>query len=281
MSEPPNEAEGDDDLEFVRGSSTSGAWLAKVGALVAKEIAAQGGQRGEVRLRWRADDGALIVEARPDSRRPPSGSQRHEFLLVEDDDLSARAMARLIRRHGEVRIAGSLAEARERLEDPGRWAGLLVDVTLPDGNGLDLVEEIRARDARIPILVLTGGIDPRRTNRAQTLDAEFAFKPIDASNLERFAERACAAYRVDDRAVAAVIARRAREAGLTPRETDVLGLVVATEGSPRHTAAEALGVSTNTAKVHIGSILRKTGSQKLADLVQSILREAWMATRPE
>ncbi|MEZ4337858.1 MAG: response regulator [Sandaracinaceae bacterium] len=280
MSDPRLE-DGPDDDELAGGVSVSNDWKAEVGALVAREIAAQGGQRGEVRLRWRSDGGAIVVETRLDSKRPPAGTQRPEFLLVEDDELSARAMARLIRRHGDVRIAGSLAEAREMLGDPANWAGMLVDVTLPDGNGLDFVEEVRARDARVPILVLTGGFDPRRTNRAQTLDAEFAFKPLDVDNLVPFAERACAAFRVDDRAVAAVIARRARESGLTPREMDVLGLVIASEGSPRMNTAEALGVSANTAKVHIGSILRKTGSQKLADLVQSILREAWMATRPE
>ncbi len=202
------------------------------------------------------------------------------FLLVEDHELSARALARWLRAHGSVVIAPTLKDARERYAERRRWLGLLLDVNLPDGSGLDFLEEVRRNDVRVPVLVLTGELDPARTNRAQSLDAEFAFKPFNDSNLRSFARRARARLHAQDRSVASVVAALTVEFSLTQREADVLAVVVRSDGSPRAAAADALGLSPNTAKVHIGSILKKTGYARLADLARRVLRDAWVATRP-
>lgn len=270
--------------DSVRGDPTTKAFAQALGALVVRQMSRQreAASPREIRLTWHdVGGGGVSVEVSRRGSAPPVPSRRPRFLLVEDHDLGARAVARLLSRFGEVRVAATIAEAQSLLTDPGPWAGLLIDVRLPDGDGLDIVAQVREQDARVPILVMTGGDDRRGTNRAQSLDAEFAFKPLDDTNLLHFAERACARLLVDDRAVAAVITHRARESGLTPREVEVLSLVVASDGSPRTSAAEALGVSENTAKVHIAAILRKTGHGRLADLVQSILREAWVTNRSD
>ena len=104
------------------------------------------------------------------------------ILLVEDDADFRRAFTRAL----ELALApeqldvtfveaGSLAEARERLRDGGLDAAL-IDVTLPDGNGLDLVREINDGGAgnRIPTLVLTAGLDHSVAGRAIEAGAQGA-----------------------------------------------------------------------------------------------------------
>lgn len=238
---------------------------------------ADGADAGELRVRWRCEGEHVELSVTPRERR--SGSVRgsgRDLLVVEDDARTARAYVRLLSSYGRVAVARTVAEAREAWTSGAPWVGLIVDVQLPDGSGLDFVAEVRARDPHIPVLVLTGQVEPARTNRAQELEAEFAFKPVAPESLVAFVERAHARARVDDAAVAAVIARLARTHELTTRERDVLGLVLSARGSARAHASRELGLSPNTTKVHIGAILKKTGTPKIADLVQAILREAWL-----
>ena len=104
------------------------------------------------------------------------------ILLVEDDASFRRVFTRAL----ELALApeqldvtfveaGSLAEARERLREGGLDAAL-IDVTLPDGNGLDLVREINDGGAgdRIPTLVLTAGLDHSVAGRAIEAGAQGA-----------------------------------------------------------------------------------------------------------
>jgi len=103
------------------------------------------------------------------------------ILLVEDDaefrGVFTRAMS-LALAHEQLDVAfveaGSLAEARARLREGGLDAAL-IDVTLPDGNGLDLVREINDGAAvRIPTLVLTAGLDHSVAARAVEAGAQGA-----------------------------------------------------------------------------------------------------------
>ncbi len=260
------------------GPADDGVALGELGAWLRERLLAyRDAPGGELHLRWSRDAGRLSFEAQllADEPLEPSLGGR-QFLLVEDDALGARAMARILQRYGPVRTADSVAAATALLGSPGTWLGILADVGLPDGDGLEVVAQVRACDSAVPILVLTGAVDPARANRAQELDAEFAFKPLSALNLSRFAQRALARQRITDRAVVSVIARRAEEWGLTPRQVEVLALASARGGSTRARIAAALGVSGNTAKAHLTAILRKAGGGKLSDLVQGILCEAWL-----
>jgi two-component system catabolic regulation response regulator CreB len=104
------------------------------------------------------------------------------ILLVEDDASFRRVFTRALElalapEQLDVTLveAGSLAEARERLREGGLDAAL-IDVTLPDGNGLDLVREINDGGAgnRIPTLVLTAGLDHSVAGRAIEAGAQGA-----------------------------------------------------------------------------------------------------------
>jgi CheY-like chemotaxis protein len=108
------------------------------------------------------------------------------LLLVEDDarfrEAFTRAMGRTLALEGlDVAFveAGSLAEARARLREGGLDAAL-IDVTLPDGDGLDLVGEIDGGDAGAPIptLVLTANLDPSVAARAMDAGAQGALSKV-------------------------------------------------------------------------------------------------------
>lgn len=273
---------GDPDRLVLRGPSGHGEEAAVVDQLGAwlrgRLIVHADSPGGELQLRWARDDGGLSLEAHlvADEPLPEPSPIGRAFLIVEDDEVAARSMARVLGRYGPTRTAGSVAAATALLARPGVWLGILADVGLPDGDGLEVVAQVRARDSAVPILVLTGAVDPARANRAQELDAEFAFKPLSAANLDRFSRRALARRRTTDRAVASVVARRAEDWGLTPRQVEVLAVAIGPGGGARARVAEAFGVSRNTAKVHLAAILKKAGGGKLSDLVQGILREAWL-----
>jgi CheY-like chemotaxis protein len=108
------------------------------------------------------------------------------ILLVEDDARFREAFARAVGRalapeRLEVDFveAGSLAEARARLREGGLDAAL-IDVGLPDGDGLDLVREIEDGGAsiRIPTLVLTANLDPAVAARAMDAGAKGALSKL-------------------------------------------------------------------------------------------------------
>ena len=65
------------------------------------------------------------------------------FLIVEDEPTLARTLARTFGRHGPVEVVHSMAAARDQLENHAEWTGVILDLILPDGYGLDLLAEIR------------------------------------------------------------------------------------------------------------------------------------------
>jgi DNA-binding NarL/FixJ family response regulator len=182
-------------------------------------------------------------------------------MLVVEDELSQRAVERLLRAW-MVRTAGNLASAR-RLLGSEAFDGAVIDVELPDGNGLDLVEAIRGSGWKIPVLVLAAHCERELVNRAQRIGAEFACKPLVPQNLIAFAERAALASSAD-REVIARISELARRRGLTPRETAVAMLAV--RDLPRQAIQAQLGVSVNTIKTQVRSLLQKCGAPNLAAL---------------
>jgi DNA-binding NarL/FixJ family response regulator len=183
------------------------------------------------------------------------------MLVVEDELTMQRALERLLS-GWTVRMADTLALARHLLGSAA-FDGAVIDIELPDGNGLDLVEAIRGGTTRLPVLVLTGYCEPRLVNRAQRTGAEFACKPFFAQNVLAFAERAAAASSTD-REVSARVSELARRHGLTPRETAVAKLAV--HDLPRQAIQAELGVSVNTIKTQVRSLLQKCGAPNLATL---------------
>ncbi|KPK14875.1 MAG: hypothetical protein AMJ62_11565 [Myxococcales bacterium SG8_38] len=200
------------------------------------------------------------------------------FLIVEDEPTLARTLARTFGRHGPVEVVHSMAAARDRLEAQPEWLGVVLDLILPDGYGLDLLSEIRQRHGGLPVLVLTGELNRDVVNKVQTLRGEYVCKPASAENLNPFIQLALAQARVDDAAIGQRIEHLARQLKLTRRETELLTLSV--DGLSRKELADALGVAENTVKAQIRSLLKKSGARSLATLAQKVIKGATRDTIP-
>ncbi|UJR79208.1 response regulator [Sandaracinus amylolyticus] len=193
-------------------------------------------------------------------------------LVVEDDPHGAEAVARVVRRHAEVVIHSTRADALAELDRVGRdgWIAVIIDVGLADGSGLELLADIRARWDDLPALVVTGQDSRALANRAQALRAEFAFKPFGADNVLHFVESAIA--RDPDARVAQVIDELATAWGLTPREREIVTLVVA--GHSRDGVMVILGVTENTLKSQTRSLLHKARAASLEAVARAVLERA-------
>jgi DNA-binding NarL/FixJ family response regulator len=192
------------------------------------------------------------------------------FLIVEDEPTLARALWREFRRHRYAEVVHSLGEARVALRDRDDWSGLVLDLVLPDGHGLDLLQQIRPTHPSLPVLVLTGELRPDLINQVQVHRAEYVCKPATPENLRSFIRSALTQESIDDGSISRRVETVSLRWGLTVRESEVLALAV--EGLTRRELAHNLGVMENTVKAQIRSLLRKSGARNLSSLVQDLIR---------
>jgi len=193
-------------------------------------------------------------------------------VFVVDDDASVRkALARSIQAAG-LNVK-TFASAREFLDQgPPEGPGCLVlDVRMPDLSGLDLQAELNSRNVQTPIIFITGHGDIPVTVKAMKGGAvDFLPKPFKVSNLLRVIQEA---LKKDERLQASraentEVQRRIQT--LTPREREVLGLVV--KGLLNKQIAAELGAAERTVKVHRGRVMHKMQVQSVADLVRAVER---------
>lgn len=191
--------------------------------------------------------------------------------LLDDEPEMRKALTRLLRAQGLA--VRSFASARELLaEPPPRGPTCLVlDVAMPEMDGLQVQERLRERGVDLPIVFLSGRGDIPMSVRALKAGAEdFLTKPVDGADLLR-AIRAALQRGADRRAKSDDLAAlRERLALLTPREREVLGHVIA--GKLNKQIAAALGTGEQNVKVHRGRLMRKLGLKSVADLVRAAER---------
>jgi FixJ family two-component response regulator len=191
-------------------------------------------------------------------------------LIVDDDPNVREALGELLEAHG-IRVAAyASAEDYAHAARPAVPACLLLDVELPGINGLDLQAQLTDAD-HPPIVFLTGHGDIPSSVRAIKHGAvDFLTKPCSDEALMAAIEAAL----TQDRRVRAERADlerlRARYGTLTPREREVLPLIVS--GLLNKQAAAELKLSEVTLQVHKRNVLRKMGAASLADLVRIALR---------
>ena len=189
--------------------------------------------------------------------------------VVDDDDAVRRALVRLIRSAGYcVEGFGSAHEFLEsRPPCTGAPACLILDVGLPDLNGLDLQRELNAANTSLPIIFITGHGDIAMTVSAMKAGAtDFLAKPIGDTDLLRAIETA---LRNSSQAVTSRIeldSIRGRLARLTPREREVLALLV--EGRLNKQVAFELGIAEKTIKVHRARVMEKMEAHSLVELAR-------------
>ena len=206
---------------------------------------------------------------RNSSVKAVDGKDRCVVFVVDDDDSTRRALARLF--YSVQLRAEVFASAQEFLHSdrPDVPSCLVLDVRLPGLSGLDFQAELAKADIRIPIVFITGHGDIPMTVRAMKAGAvEFLPKPVreqellDAINQALDKDRAARGQRGE------LAALRARFARLTRREHEVLSKV--TGGLLNKQIAADLGVTEMTIKVHRRHIMDKMQAPSLAELVRMV-----------
>jgi FixJ family two-component response regulator len=190
------------------------------------------------------------------------------IVFVVDDDASVReAVGRLITSVGlRVETFGSTREFLDatRPESP---ACLVLDVRLPDASGLELQRDLAEAGVQIPIIFITGHGDVPMSVRAMKAGAvEFLTKPFRGQDLLEAIQEAIARDRVAWHERTQIKDLRARYDTLTPREKEVLALVVS--GLLNKQIGAELGASELTIKTHRGRVMEKMRAESLADLVR-------------
>jgi RNA polymerase sigma factor (sigma-70 family) len=194
------------------------------------------------------------------------------IVFVVDDDISVReSLEALIRCEGwEPETFASAQEflTRPRVVTP---SCLILDVDLPDLNGLDLQKCIASDRKDMPIIFITGHGDVPMTVRAMKAGAvEFLTKPFNDEALLSAIQHSIERSNVALRRETETGALRDCYASLTPREKEVLVLVVS--GLSNKQVGAELGISEITVKAHRGRVMQKMQAESLPDLVKIATR---------
>ncbi|MHC2296647.1 FixJ family two-component response regulator [Rhizobium mongolense] len=196
-----------------------------------------------------------------------AGKSMEPVVHIVDDDQSFRtAVGRLLSTSG-FRVAlyesGEQFLAQLHATEPGC---VLLDLELPGLSGRELQDRLLEKAPLLPIVYLTGQGDIRASVSAMKAGAEdFLEKPASGNILLEAIQRALVKYEKRREEHDRIRALQALVAGLTPRETEVFGLIV--RGHLNKQIAYALGTSERTVKAHRHSIMEKLGVRSLAEAV--------------
>ena len=187
--------------------------------------------------------------------------------VVDDDASVRRALSRLIHSVGLEVMTFPSAQAFLAFAAPDRPACLVLDVRLPGPSGLDLQAALTQANRSLPTVFITGhGNVPTSVRAMKGGAVDFLQKPFNDQELLDCVQRALRRSG-EERAEKAKREELERRVGsLTPREREVLMLVVA--GMLNKQIADKLGIAEKTIKVHRGRVMEKMQADSIADLVR-------------
>ena len=226
-----------------------------LGQLIRRLLSEGAGQPGP-----RASAAVLSARSRP-------GPVIH---LVDDDPTVREAMLELLVADGRRVQAHASAEDFLKSHRPAEAALVLVDAVMPGMDGFQLLERLRADDGPVRAIMVTGSGDMHAAVKAMRAGAvDFLEKPVAEQALLASIGRALDEIEDAAKGPASRAAAAARLAGLTARQRQILDFVLA--GRPSKLIAADLGISQRTVETHRSTIMRKTGSKSLSELVRLAL----------
>jgi FixJ family two-component response regulator len=198
----------------------------------------------------------------------PIPSLARTVFLVDDDPSVRKALTRLIRSAGyQVQSFASAREFRDKHATRDAPACLVLDVRMPGLTGLDLQSELQAASTILPIIFITGHGDiPMSVKAIKAGAVDFLPKPVQDAELLRAIEQGLARARRERAEREELEAIRHRVNTLTPREREVMALVV--RGMLNKQIAFDLGTVEKTVKVHRARVMEKMQVGSLAELVR-------------
>lgn len=190
---------------------------------------------------------------------------------VVDDEPTILQLFQQIARMGDFEVR-TYATGRAFLEQADLMAPgcLILDLNLPDISGIEVLEELSARRSPMPVIFMSGRARVSQAVHALKLGSlDFVEKPFPVKGMVEAIQRALDFDREQREKARQREEMQARLGQLTPRETEVMDLVV--KGHPNKVIASELGVSPKTVEVHRANVMRKTGANSVAELVRLVM----------
>lgn len=187
--------------------------------------------------------------------------------IVDDDPSVRESLSLLLELRGfAVRAYADGASFLDQVEAPGHGC-VLLDLRMPGIDGLEVQQRLAARGVTMPIIILTAHGDVEAARAAFKAGAfDFLEKPVDRKQLRKVLEAALSLEKEIDSKRAYRAQLQARVARLTPRERDVLQLVIA--GRHNREIATTLGLSARTVEGYKARLMDKLQVERLADLIR-------------
>ena len=201
----------------------------------------------------------------------PMATAKPIVFVVDDDVWIRESLQTLLQDEGWQ--PETFASAQEFLDRPRPLTPscLVLDVSLPGLDGLELQKRIAAERTDMPIIFITGHGDiPMSVGAMKAGAIEFLTKPFSDEVLLTAIRQALERSRLALTQQATKQELRDRYASLTPREQDVMRLVVS--GLLNKQVADELGITESTVKAHRGQVMQKMKANSLADLVKMTAR---------
>jgi two-component system CheB/CheR fusion protein len=197
-----------------------------------------------------------------------------QVIYVIDDDSHIRdGLRKALEADGRTVEDFATCEAFLEAYHPGREACLLVDAYLPGMSGLELLHHLSHSSHRLPAIMITGNGDVPMAVQAMKAGAlDFIEKPFHHNDLRASVARALDQSRDSSKSLAWREAAASHIAALTPRQRQIMDLVLA--GHPSKNIAADLGISQRTVETHRASIMKKTGAKSLPALARLALAAA-------
>jgi len=193
------------------------------------------------------------------------------IFLIDDHASVRHALGEMLSVLGyTVRTYESADSFLETLDD--RLSGCIVaDVRMPGTDGLGLVRELARRDAKLPVVLISGHADvPMAVAAIKSGAQDFIEKPVDDTQLVAAINRALAQTFEQQDVQKSQSALELRFARLTPRQAEIFDLVV--EGFTSHAIAAKLNISVRTVESYRAEVMEKMQAESVAALVRQAIR---------